>query len=82
MLLAQFIRNAKVSEACFIATINTSTKFTLALHMSNLVHTYAKVSSVEVLIVAKKQTPPLTLVLEIIWPPTCFQSNNLKEVGQ
>ena len=38
MLLAQFIRNAKVSDACFIATINTSTKFTLALH------TYAKVS--------------------------------------
>ena len=44
MLLAQFIRNAKVSDACFIATINTSTKFTLALHMSTLVHTYAKVS--------------------------------------
>ena len=43
MLLAQFIRNAKVSDACFIATINTSTKFTLALHMSTLVHTYAKV---------------------------------------
>ena len=49
MLLAQFIRNAKVSDACFIAAINTSTKFTLALHMSTLVHTYAKISFVEVL---------------------------------
>ena len=78
MLLAQFIRNAKVSDACFIATINTSTKFTLALHMSTLVHTYAKVSFA----VAKKQTLLLTLVLEINWPTTCFQSNNLKEVGQ
>ena len=49
MLLAQFIRNAKVSDACFIAAIDTSTKFILALHMSILVHTYAKVSFVEVL---------------------------------
>ena len=55
MLLAQFIRNAKVSDACFFATINTSTKFTLALH------TYAKVSFA----VAKKHTLLLTLVLEI-----------------
>ena len=65
MLLAQFIRNAKVSDACFIAAINTSTKFTLALHMSTLVHTYAKVSFVEVLTV-------VNLVLEINWQPTCF----------
>ena len=42
------------------------------------IHTYAKVSFA----VAKKQTLLLTLMLEINWPPTCFQSNNLKEVGQ
>ena len=66
MLLAQFIRNAKVSDACFIAAIDTSTKFILALHMSILVHTYAKVSFVEVLTV-------VNLVLEINWQPTCFR---------
>ena len=46
--------------------------------MSTLVHTYAKVSFA----VAKKQTLLLTLVIEMNWPTTCFQSNNLKEVGQ